>query len=684
VDYVNDSIDLRVQSKAPDGAPDKIVQQIAEGLIVIVKRRRDMPEKTIAPYGSWKSPITTELMTAKSIGLGQLALDNGDIYLSESRPLEGGRNALVRFRPGSEPVDCIPSDFNARTRVHEYGGGAFDVFEGVIYFVNFKDQHLYRIVNDGAPELMTPGDGYRYADFAYDKKRNRLICVREDHTQPGEAVNTIVAVSLNGNDNDTVLLEGCNFYSNPRLSPDGTRLCWLAWNHPHMPWDGTELWVASIQPDGTLGERKQVPGRADDSIFQPEWSPAGVLHFISDRSGWWNLYRMNGAEVEALHPLEAEFGGPQWIFGLRTYAFINAQEILCMYTQNGQSRLARLNTATKSFAPLDLPYTEFFGMYIARGFAVFEAASATEPYALVKFELATGRIEVLRRSFEPTVDTGYFSLPQAVEFPTERGLTAHGIFYAPANKDYTAPAGALPPLMVISHGGPTGATGTSLRYGIQYWTSRGFAVLDVNYGGSTGYGTAYRRRLNGNWGVVDVEDCCNGARWLAAQGRVDPKRMAIRGGSAGGYTTLAALTFQPEVFSAGASHFGIGDLSVFVYDTHKFESRYCDTLIGPYPERKDLYHDRSPINFINKMAAPLILFQGAEDKIVPPNQAELMFEAVRGKELPVAYLLFEGEQHGFRKAENIKRSYEAELYFYSKIFKFDLVDEIEPVEIENL
>ena len=642
-----------------------------------------MTNKTITPYGSWKSPITTEMMLAKSINLGRIVLDGKDIYWSEGRPQEGGRNVLVRLAPGGTPADCIPPEFNARTRVHEYGGGAFTVFDGLVYFVNFRDQHLYRQHPGGTPELLTPTDGYRFADFAFDRLRNRLVCVREDHTGAGEAVNTIVAIPLDRPNDGVVLVEGYNFFSNPRLSPDGSRLCWLAWNHPNMPWDGCELWVADLRADGTLGERRQVAGGLEESIFQPEWSPGGVLHFVSDRTGWWNLYRL-GAQIEPLCPMEAEFGEPQWVFGLRGYGFISESELLCAYARNGILGLARLDTQTKRLTPLDLGSTDFYDVNLGDGYAVFHAASASQPFALTCLDLATNRTEVLRRSFDLTIGPGDFSMPQDVEFPTENGLTAHGIFYPPANQDFAAPEGELPPLLVMSHGGPTAATGTALRYGIQYWTSRGFAVLDVNYGGSTGYGRAYRMRLNGQWGIVDVEDCCNGARWLAAQGLVDGKRMAIRGGSAGGYTTLAALAFKPEVFSAGASHYGVGDLEALALDTHKFESRYLDNLVGPYPARKDIYEERSPIFHTQNLAAPLILFQGDEDQVVPPAQSRNMFEAVRIKGLPVAYLLFAGEQHGFRKAENIKRSYEAELYFYSKIYKFDLADEIEPVKIENL
>ncbi len=646
-----------------------------------------------APYGSWKSPITTELITGGSISLVEICIDGDDIYWIESHPMERGRYTVMRRTPDGKITECTPPDFYARTTVHEYGGGAFTVADGVIYFSNFKDQHLYRQATGGKPEVLTPGDGYRYADLNVDKKRNRIICIREDHTRDGEAVNTMVSVSLNGNDNGKILVEGNNFYSSPRLSPDGMKLAYLTWNHPNMPWDGCELWVADIEPDGTLRNARLVAGSVTESITQPEWSPDGVLYFVAEPNGWWNLHRWKdtpeatasaSSKIESLHPMEAEFGELHWIFGMFTYAFISATEILCTYTQDGIWKLARLNIKTKSLDPIGTSFTDISDIRTGNGFAVFFAGSPTQPNSVIRMVTKTDKMESLRQSFEVTVDADYFSIPQSITFPTTSGLEAHGFFYPPQNKGFVGMPGERPPLMVISHGGPTSASGTTLRYGIQYWTSRGFAVLDVNYGGSTGYGREYRQRLIGNWGIVDVDDCCNGALYLVEKGLADRDRLAIRGGSAGGYTTLACLTFRPEVFKAGASHYGLSELEVFVKDTHKFESRYLYSLVGKYPEQKDLYFERSPINYLKNLSCPLILFQGSEDKVVPPNQAQLMFDAVRTKGLPVAYLLFEGEQHGFRKSENIKRSLEAELYFYSKIFGFQPADEIEPVKIENL
>jgi dipeptidyl aminopeptidase/acylaminoacyl peptidase len=651
-----------------------------------------MTEKKVAPYGSWKSPITSDLIVSETTGLGQIALDGEDVYWVEVRPTEGGRYVVVRRTSDGRTTDVTPPPFNARTRVHEYGGGAFAVANGTVYFSNFADQRLYRQDPGAEPRPITPEADLRYADGVFDHRRGRMICVREDHTTPGqEAVNAIVSLvlssskglDLEGGNGGQVLVSGNDFYSSPRLSPDGSRLAWLTWNHPNMPWDGTELWVGEWGGDGSLGRTKRVAGGEDESIFQPEWSPGGVLYFVSDRTGWWNLYRWRDGQVEALVEMEAEFGLPQWVFGRSTYAFESEGRIICAYTQQGTWHLASLDTATGKLELIETSYSEIEYVRAVPGRVVFLAGSLTEPESVVQLDPATRRLEVLRRSSEIAIDAGYLSPPQEIEFPTEGGLTAYAFFYAPQNRDHVAPPGERPPLLVMIHGGPTGATSSTLNLGIQYWTSRGIAVLDVNYGGSTGYGRAYRQRLEGQWGIVDVDDCVNGARYLVERGEVDEGRLAIRGGSAGGYTTLSALAFR-DIFKAGASYYGVSDLEALTRDTHKFESRYLDRLVGPYPERRDLYRERSPIHFTHRLSCPMILFQGLEDKVVPPDQAETMFEAVRAKGLPVAYIAFEGEQHGFRRAENIKRTLDAELYFYSKVFGFELADRVEPVPIENL
>lgn len=639
----------------------------------------------IAPYGSWKSPITADAIARGAVRLMQVVLDGEDIYWLESRPAEGGRYVIVQRSADGTVSDVTPAPFYARTTVHEYGGGDFFVHNGIVYFSNFKDQRLYVHKPGAAPQPITPEKAFRYADAVIDTRRNRLICVREDHTVSGrEAVNTIVSIKLDGDpDGGTVLVSGNDFYASPRLSPDGSRLAWLTWNHPNMPWDGTELWVAQIAQDGSVKDAQKIAGGPTESVFQPEWAPDGTLCFVSDRTGWWNLYRWRDGQIEALTDLEAEFGQPQWGFGMSTYAFISEREIVCAYTQRGIWNLARLDTMTKKLDPIKTPYTEISYVRANASHIVFRGGSPTEMLSIVRLDPKTHRYEVLRRSSDLTFDEGYLSFAQPIEFPTEGGKRAYAFFYAPKNKDFQAPPGEKPPLLVFSHGGPTSATTSTLKLEIQFWTSRGFAVVDVNYGGSTGYGREYRERLKGQWGIVDVDDCVNAAKYLIKQGLVDGERVAIRGGSAGGYTTLCALTFR-KFFKAGASYFGVSDLEALDKDTHKFESRYNRSLIGPYPERRDLYYARSPIHFADKISCPVIFFQGLEDRVVPPSQSELMVEALRKKGIPVAYIAFEGEQHGFRKAENIKRSLEAELYFYAKVFGFEIADSVEPVQIENL
>ncbi|HEV8717782.1 MAG TPA: S9 family peptidase [Candidatus Binatia bacterium] len=641
-----------------------------------------MAAPQVAPYGSWKSPITSDLIVSETVGLGQIALDGEDIYWLELRPAEGGRSVVVRRTPDKCIRDITPAPFNARTRVHEYGGGAFMVSDGTLYFAHFADQRLYRQVGAAAPQPLTPAAAFRYADGVVDR-RGRIICVREDHTVTGrEAANTLVSIKLINGDSE-VLVSGNDFYASPRLNPDGSRLAWLTWNHPNMPWDGTELWAGDLMPDGSLGHRERVAGGGSESIFQPEWSPDGMLYFVSDRTGWWNLYRWRQGRIDPLWPMAAEFGRPQWAFGMSTYAFTSADRIICAYSEHGAWHLANLDTEMQKLDVIDTPYTEIWDVRAVAGQVVCGVGSPAEPATIVQFDPITRRFAVLRRSSTIDIDAGYLSIPQVIAFPTEHGLTAYALFYAPRNRDYSAPPGERPPLLVKSHGGPTSSASTTLNLGIQYWTSRGIAVLDVNYGGSTGYGRAYRERLKGQWGIVDVDDCVNGARFLVERGEVDGKRLAITGGSAGGYTTLCALTFR-ELFKAGASHYGISDLEALARDTHKFESRYEESLVGPYPERRDLYRERSPIHFTDRLACPLIVFQGLEDKVVPPNQAEMMVAALRKKGLPVAYVPFAGEQHGFRRAENIKRALDGELYFYSRVFGFALADAVEPVPIENL
>jgi dipeptidyl aminopeptidase/acylaminoacyl peptidase len=684
------------------------------------------PQSTkTAPYGSWKSPITSDLIVAQSISLSGVQLDGGNVYWLEGRPQEQGRYVVVRGAEDGRHTDITPQPYNARTRVHEYGGGSWLVADGTVYFSHFTDGRLYRQAQGAAePQALTPappareragdtrpepgssaraalaseasgqrgnsivrapdtrpepgssarGRDWRFADGVIDHRHNRWIGVREDHTVEGEPVNTIVAVDLNhaGGEPGRILASGHDFFSSPRLSPDGNRLVWLAWDHPNMPWNGTTLYFAEVGDEGVISAPQSIAGGIAESIFQPEWSPGGgAIVFVSDRSGWWNLYRFELATrtTRALAPMAAEFGVPQWQFGASTYAFAGPGRIVCAYSKAGLGRLAVLDLTRETLTPLDTPFTEFGSLRAAGDRVVFRAGAPNHPASIVALDLGSGRHAVLKRATD-ILDRGslriadYLTKVESVEFPTTGGNTAFGLFYPPHNPDYAPRAGEKPPLLVKCHGGPTAAASSTLDLGNQYWTSRGIAVLDVNYGGSTGFGRAYRDRLRLAWGVVDVDDCVNGAKFLAERGRVDGKRCVISGGSAGGYTTLAALTFR-DFFQGGASYYGVSDAAALARDTHKFESRYLDWLIGPYPQEEARYRERSPLFHVDRLSKPVIFFQGDEDAIVPPNQAEAMVEALRCKGNAVGYFLFAGEQHGFRKAGNIQRCLDAELYFYA-------------------
>ena len=652
-----------------------------------------MSEPLVAPYGSWPSPVTPRMLAVSSVSLSDPWIDDGAVYWHEERPAEGGRGVIVRGGPWSTPVDVTPEGFNVRSRVHEYGGGAWTVRTGVVVFAHDDDRRLYRQDPGEAPIAITPDTGglHRYADGRINAEGVRWFGVRERHAASGrvaDVVNELVVVSLDGSREPFAIAEGRDFYSTPRISPDGRRLSWLSWNLPWMPWDGCELWIADLASDGTLSSERRVAGRdGEESIWQPSWSPAGDLVFASDRSGWWNLERLADDERVTLYPDEAEFGYPQWVMNETSFAFLDDGRIACWYGDRGVQHLAVLDGGTGELLDLDLPYSSFeHGPSIAAaGDAIaFIAGGPTLPAQVVWLDFGSRSVEVLRESVDMPIDASFVSMPRQIEFPTDGGMTSFAHVYAPANPNVEAPHGELPPLIVMSHGGPTGEATATLDLAIQFWTTRGFAVVDVNYGGSTGFGRAYRQRLNGNWGVVDTADCINAARFLVDAGEVDGERLVIRGGSAGGYTTLCALTFHDD-FAAGTSRYGISDLEPFATgDTHKFESRYEHTLVGPWPEAADLYRARSPIHAVDLLSTPMLLLQGAEDVVVPPSQAEVMVEALRAKRLPYAYLLFEGEQHGFRMAETIERSYEAELSFYGQVLGFEPADDIPVLPIENL
>ena len=640
-----------------------------------------MAPATVAPYGTWRSPITADLITQGNVGLGQVALDGADTYWTELRPTERGRVALVRCDASGDIQDCVTAPRSVRSRVHEYGGGAFAVADGVIWFCNDADQRVYRQRPGGAAEPVSPKGPWRFADLLVDRRRGGVIAVREDHSGDGEPANDLVALSEDGY--VTVLASGHDFYAAPRLSEDGGALLWLAWDHPNMPWDGCTLSRATLAPDGAVADTEAIAGGPDDALFQPEWMPDGSLCFVSDRSGWWNLYRHSGGDVAAICPMETDFGLPQWIFNMRTYGIVGADRLLAVYHLDGIAKLAEIDLRSGAIDTVATPFVDIQSLVVGDGRAVMIGGGLRESPVVAELDIESLQLRILHRSAKEAVPADVVSIAEAVTFESADGRMAHAFYYPPCNADFEVPDGDLPPLIVRSHGGPTGQSSCAFGLKIQFWTSRGFAVLDVNYGGSTGFGRAYRNFLNGRWGIVDVEDCAAGARWLVEQGLVHPERLAITGGSAGGYTTLCALTFS-DIFRAGASHYGIGDLEALARDTHKFESRYLDRLIGRWPEDKAVYEERSPLLHADQLNCPVIFFQGSEDKVVPPNQAEAMVDALRQKGIPVAYVLFDGEAHGFRQAANIKRALEGELAFYGRVFGFEPADAVEPVEIENL
>jgi dipeptidyl aminopeptidase/acylaminoacyl peptidase len=646
-----------------------------------------MTERTATPFGEWTSPFAIPLLAAGAVALGEIRANDGTRWWLEGRPEEKGRQVLVRRASDGTETRMTPEGFNVRTRVHEYGGAAHVVAGELVIVSDFATGRLNRVVAPGELQPLTPERAWRFADLSVDLPRNRLLGIREDHepetlARHGEAENSLVAIDLESGA-VTVLVSGPDFIAAPRLSPDGGNLAWLEWSHPNLPWDGTELRLADVAADGSIGVATTIAGSPTDWIAQPRWSPDGVLHFVAEPTGWMNIHRVVDGRTEVVAGVEAEFAPPDWLFGWSSYGFLTDGTIVAIGRSGGQDRVYKLGPQAGRADVIDLPFTEIGSIAVDGDRIVLRGASPMSPSAIVELDPATGATTLLRRSTSTTFDPADISIGELVEFPTTDGRTAFGHFYSPHSQSRVGPDDERPPLIVTSHGGPTAAANSAFLIVTQLFTSRGFAVLDVDYGGSTGYGRDYRKRLEGEWGVVDLDDCVNGARWLAERGLVDGERLAIRGGSASGYTTLCAITFR-HVFRAGTSYFGIGDLETFATQTHKFESRYCDRLIGPYPERKDLYHDRSPLNFPDRISCPVLILQGAEDRIVPPAQAEQIVDALWERHLPHAYLLFAGEDHGFRSADNIIRSFEAELSFYGQIFGFAPADAIEPIRVEFL
>ena len=623
----------------------------------------------VAPYGTWTSPVTPERLVEAVVRLSQLQVHEHTLYWIESRPNEGGRDVIVRSEPGESPKDAIVDGFNARTRVHEYGGRCFAVHGERLVFSNWRDQRLWLQAASAAPEPLTPEPdapaSLRYADPVFTNDGAWVICVREMHSPDGRVINDLVAVRADGDGagDPRVLIAGNDFYSAPRLSPDGTRLAWVTWNLPDMPWDATVLWSASLGENCTLGAAHPVAGGDGESITQPRWSPSGVLHYVSDRSGWWNIYDEEG---RPLCPMDAEFGRPDWTFGASTFGFLDDDTLIAVWGSGGVDHLGLVHGGRAHKLPLTFSYVA--SLVTANGTVAAIASSPNEAAAVVTLDPIRRSADVVRRSQEPFLDPETVSAPSPLQFPTGNGQTANLLLYPPANSRFTGPEGDRPPVVVFIHGGPTGQAVPAFDRGVQYWTSRGFAVADVNYRGSSGFGRAFRNLLVGSWGVADVEDCSVAIDWLHSQGLVDGTRAVIRGGSAGGFTTLAALAFT-NTFAAGASLYGVADLELLARETHKFESRYLDSLVGPWPDASDEYKRRSPIYHVERIVSPLILFQGSDDRVVPPDQSRLMFEALRERGVTVEYHEFEGEQHGFRRADTVMAVARAELDFYLRVLR---------------
>jgi dipeptidyl aminopeptidase/acylaminoacyl peptidase len=646
-----------------------------------------MTEPTIAPYGSWASPIAIERLTDGVVFLSEPRGAGGVRWWLEGRPEEEGRQVLVRRDPDGKMTRLTPEGFNVRSRVHEYGGGATIVSGELIVVSDFVSGRLHRVTAPGELTPLTPERAWRYADLEHDAARGRLYAVREDHedavvAEHGEWLNDLVSIDL-ATGEVTSIARGADFYSAPRLSPDGRSLVWLEWHHPNLPWDGTELKLAAVGEGGDLGPPTTLTGSRTEWVSQPRWSPDGVLHFVAEPTGWMNLYRYRGGAIEPITPpMEAEFAEPDWIFGWHSYDFLPDGSILAVARKGGRDSLYRIESGGASTV-IETPFTEIGALALDGNVAILRAAGPLDPGQIAEVDPSTGELLELRRATPLVPDPALAAVAEHIEFPTTGNRTAYANFYRPHNPAFRAPDGELPPLIVTSHGGPTASAFSGWATTFQLFTSRGYAVVDVDYGGSTGYGRDYRKRLEGEWGIVDVDDCAAAAEYLVARGEADPRRLAIRGGSASGFTTLAALAFR-RTFSAGATYFGIGDLRGFVKDTHKFESRYLESLVGPWPETKQRYLDRSPSLHAERIVAPVLVEQGAEDRIVPPSEAERIVDALWERHIPHAYLLFPGEDHGFRGRSAIIRSIGAELAFYGQVFGFSPADKIEPLEIKFL
>ena len=678
----------RVNRHCSSALPRAVSHVALIGALLVALPLRGQP--VVREYGTWDSPISISHAVASARYLSSLQVDGNDLYVLDNRPEERGRAVVLLVKDDGSVQEVTPEGFNVRTRVHEYGGGAFTVADGVIYFSNFSDGRMYAQRPGSVPKAITPPGAFRYADCVVDRRRARLICVREDHSagpDPKKIVNALVDISLAKEAPSQVLWGGSDFVAAPRLSPDGRKLAFIAWDHPNMPWDATSLKVADLGNDGSVKRVKSVvDASGGGAVMQPSWTRDGRLMFISDRSGWWNLYQVDpfAREVRAIAPLSAEIGKPAWYFGARSYAVMPTGAIAAVVTRTAADAIEIVDPAGRAvWRTLTSNYAAADALHVRKNRLVFLGSGRASVGALVELDPISGRVRELYRPPGKRLDPEYASMPQLVEFAGADGLPTFAWFYPPTNPQFRGPAGTAPPVIIEAHGGPTAHSSPRYSARRSFWTSRGFGVLDVNYSGSSGFGTAYRKRLNGRWGELDIRDVVAAAKAIANRGLGDPRRLIVSGGSAGGFVVLASLAFYPDVFAAGLNSFGVSDLSALALDTHKFESRYMDTLVGPLPQAADIYAARSPINAIDRIRAPLLILQGAEDKIVPPSQSEAIAEALRRSGRPVAYLLFAGEGHGFRSQQALTQSLESQLSFTGEALGIKPADAVPKVKIDN-
>jgi dipeptidyl aminopeptidase/acylaminoacyl peptidase len=643
---------------------------------LVFKANSQAPESmshTTAVYGAWQSPISAASIFEASDNVSYLSVENNQLYFVESKASANGKNILFKLNQKNVAVQLTSNEVSVRSRVHEYGGRPYLVDGEDIYYSQFTDQKIYRISQNNPPEAIT-SEGLRYMECIADQNNNRLICVREDHRGIGEPINTLVAISLSDIYQEIILFEGTDFVSAPNLSPDGNSVAFITWSHPNMPWDDTQLRVINFCENGSVERVNEAIQSGNVSIKHPHYSKDGTLYFIADFENWWTLYRIEQSSEQLKKPQQVLEENIE----ISSYGIEDNDFAIIAYSKEGRDHIARVNLITGEMANIGDAFSSADSVLVANETVYFRASTTSSGNAI--YQLIANDYKKIYQPSGPAIEKGFLSEPLTIEFPTGINETAYGFYYPPQNNNIVGAKDTLPPLIVKVHGGPVGATDSSLNPGIQFWTSRGFAVFDVNHRGSTGYGRTFRKKIYPNWGVVDVEDASNGVKWLASEGFIDADKIAIRGGSAGGYTTLAALAFQ-NVFKAGTSYYGISDLGILASDTHKFESRYLDQLIGPYPEMKNVYDQRSPINSVKNITAPLLLLQGLDDKVVPPNQSELIFNALKDNCISTAYITFKGEGHGFRQPANNIKALNSELSFYGQVFGFVPAGNIEAVQL---